>query len=810
MKMDFCVNFQFFVHMARQFGKFQLLKKIATGGMAEIHIAKQRGMEGFEKIVVIKVILPHLATNQDLVNMFLDEARIAARLTHSNIVQIYDLGRAGGTFFIAMEYVQGENLRTIAKSARKQGNPLPLEHTVKIISQACEGLHYAHNKADTNGVPLHIVHRDISPQNILVSFEGVVKLVDFGIAKAATQYAETKAGILKGKYSYMSPEQCKGKHIDHRSDIFSLGIVLWELATGVRLYKKSSELMILKEITEGKVTPPREINQKVPAELEAIILKALEKHPDNRFQDGLQMHMALEEFMKTRGLTSSTVHLSAFMRELFKEKLDGLRKIEEVQAAGDSLESFLFDDINLESEMYVPGTGVTPSQASPISTPSQPLYPKPTTGVSRISPAPSPPTSGRTRNLLLGALLVVLLGVLGTLGYLIYSRMKTPEPTPKDAGIPVAVGKGTIHVTSTPTGAKVLVDGNDKGNTPCDVKDLDLGTFYTLQVETPDHRPWTTQFKLEDSKEVRRFHARLEAKTAGAGMGWVELTTDPPGAIVTLNGKPVTGTTPLVIPKVAANRTHMLRASLEGRQDWAKTFQLQPNQHLKLEGELPEKKAPDAKQKIAVYSLRSKPRGAKFFLDGNPVSTKRLKLTPGGSYLLTARLAGYKEYSERLQPSPGEKKTIQARLEKKTTSGSRSGNAQLSVDSTPWAVVYLDGVHIGTTPVAGHEITPGSHTIRLVNNQIHSSKTVKITAKSGETIRRAVEFQKGYLQVRAKPWAHVRVHGKKIGTTPFEPKELYEGTYTVVLENPTLGRTVERQVVIKPGETAVLTADFLE
>ena len=454
MKMDFCINFRSFIYMVRQFGKFQLLKKIATGGMAEIHIAKQRGMEGFEKIVVIKMILPHLANNADFVNMFLDEARIAARLTHPNIVQIYDLGRAAGTYFIAMEYVQGENLRTIAKAARKRGGPVPLEHTVKVASQACEGLHYAHMKTDTSGNPLHIVHRDVSPQNILVSFEGMIKLVDFGIAKAVTQYAETKAGILKGKYSYMSPEQCKGRQIDNRSDVFSMGIVLWELATGVRLYKKSSELMILKEITEGKVTPPREINQQIPAELEAIILKALEKHPDNRFQDGQQMHLALEEFMKNRGLTSSTVHLSAYMRELFKGKLDGLRKIEEAQAAGDSLESMLFDDINLEDEMYVPGTGLTPSQASPVSTPSQALYPKPTTGVSRLGPAPDLPGKGKTKNILLGALLVVLLGVLGTLGYLIYSQMTKPEPRPPaDAGVPVVPGKGVIHVTSTPTGA---------------------------------------------------------------------------------------------------------------------------------------------------------------------------------------------------------------------------------------------------------------------------------------------------------------------------------------------------------------------
>jgi serine/threonine-protein kinase len=325
--------------MGQQFGKFQLLKKIATGGMAEIHLAKQRGMEGFEKLVVIKMILPHLANNQEFVQMFLDEARIAARLNHPNIVQIFDLGRAGGTYFIAMEYIQGENLRTIAKAARKAGKPLPLGHIVKIMSQACEGLYYAHTKQDTSGKPLNIVHRDISPQNILVSFDGVTKLVDFGIAKAATQVQETRSGVLKGKYAYMSPEQCLGRPVDARSDIFATGIVLWELATGTRLYRMSSELMILKEITEGRVVPPREVNQSIPAELEAIILKALEKDPKNRFQDAIQMHLALEEFMRNAQLSSSAVHLAGYLRDLFPDRLESLRKIEEAQAAGDSLES---------------------------------------------------------------------------------------------------------------------------------------------------------------------------------------------------------------------------------------------------------------------------------------------------------------------------------------------------------------------------------------------------------------------------------------------------------------------------------------
>ena len=674
--------------MATQFGKYQLLKKIAAGGMAEIHLAKQRGMEGFEKIVVIKMILPHLANNDEFVQMFLDEARLAAKLTHPNIVQIFDLGRAAGTFFIAMEYIQGENLRVISKNCRKRKVSLPQEHVVKIISQACEGLYHAHTKTDTMGTPLSVVHRDISPQNILVSFEGMTKVVDFGIAKAATQYQETRSGVLKGKYAYMSPEQCTGRPVDARSDIFALGIVLWELATGTRLFKKSSELMILKEITEGVVTPPRQVNQQIPAELEAIILKSLEKDPANRFQDALQMHLAMEEYLKNQGMISSTVHLAAFMRELFKHKLDNLRKIEQAQASGDSLESFLFDDVDSGSGSGT-GTGAqTPSQpsasgVSPVSEGARPLFPKPTTGVSRVTglgmdpnqqagtgmatqatSTTQPLPSGSKRNPLLYLVLVVLVLVLGGMGYMIWSQMQTdPDPRPDgpDAGVVIAKADlGTISISSRPTGGTVKVDGNPRCTAPCQVEDLQLGTYYNLEVSKPGHKTWTSGFKL-DSTEVRSFSALLETVDA-AGWGWVEVSTDPRGASLTLDGQRLTAKTPTTISQVKANKEHTLRASVPGRKDWVKTFNLRPNQRLKLTGKLVKGRGPPGK-KPAVYSLKSRPGGARFFLDGAPVGSS-VNLEPGRSYRLTARLSGHYEWSETVNPNSGERKRITARRRK--------------------------------------------------------------------------------------------------------------------------------------------------
>jgi eukaryotic-like serine/threonine-protein kinase len=223
-----------------RFGKYDLLALLATGGMAEIWLARVSGMAGFEKLVVIKRLLDKLAIDSDYVEMFLDEARINARLTHSNIVQVLELGQVEGKYFMAMEFVPGLSVSQVGKRATKQLGTVPQEVACGIIAQACSGLHYAHEKTMPDGSPLNIVHRDVSPQNLIVTYEGLVKVLDFGIAKADHRQSQTRTGLVKGKFSYMSPEQCLGQGLDRRSDVFALGIVLFELCTARRLFKRGS------------------------------------------------------------------------------------------------------------------------------------------------------------------------------------------------------------------------------------------------------------------------------------------------------------------------------------------------------------------------------------------------------------------------------------------------------------------------------------------------------------------------------------------------------------------------------------------
>ena len=306
----------------QHFGKYLFLDKIGSGGMAEVFLAKQRGIKGFEKVLAIKRILPNLTENPEFVTMFINEAKLAALLSHQNIVQIYELGHYENVYYIAMEYLMGKDLRTVFNQARTIGFPPSVGQVLLIFTKICSGLDYAHRKKDLNGHPLNIVHRDISPQNVLVSYEGEIKIVDFGIAKAASQTSETRAGMIKGKLAYLAPEQAWGKAVDCRSDIFAMGIVLYEMLTGQKLFTGQNEFSVLEKVREGKVDPvPSKLNPKVSPELEAILLKALAKDPKDRFQSAVDFQIALEDHMSQKGYDFSNVRLTQYLQGLFSVQM---------------------------------------------------------------------------------------------------------------------------------------------------------------------------------------------------------------------------------------------------------------------------------------------------------------------------------------------------------------------------------------------------------------------------------------------------------------------------------------------------------
>ena len=771
--------------MSERLGKYRLLKRLAAGGMAEIWLAKQHGVEGFEKLVVIKRILPNLADNDEFVQMFLDEARLAAQLSHPNIVQIFELGRSEGSYFIAMEFIHGENLRSVMKAAARAGQPMPVNYVAKVVSMACEALYYAHTKADFSGRPLGIVHRDVSPQNLLLSFEGQVKVVDFGIAKAATQVQETRTGVLKGKYAYMSPEQCRGQKLDARSDIFALGIVLWELATGTRLYKHKSELMILKAITEEPTPAPTEVRRAIPAELEAIILKALAKRREDRFQTCHEMHMALEGFLHGQGQPLSPVHLAQYVSGLFPDKLAGWQRIVAAQDEGDGLESELFDDLG---DLF---DGGTPS--SRVSTPSQvsrrtggagarPLVAvtgdtgtqatvsaRPGTGAdlagARTGVRPAGP--GHTRSRWPVAVLSVLLVAVG--GGWLYQSVLAPrlnrappvDTRTADAGPPgKAGGVASLLIDTEPPDARVVVDGVARASTtPARIPDLAVGAHHRIRVEAAGYRPWQTEIVLDHAGDERHLSAHLEKARPNLPAPHLSVSTEPEGATVFVDGIKLPQPTPLDLDVDVGHAGSLVRIEKDGYQTEAHTVDLEPGTRPSL-----------------LVSLR-------------PTKASPAEHPP-------AHVA----HHDRRRPPH----------HRHHPAGPSAASGTLAVNARPWCNIRIDGKLVGQTPLVGYSLPAGHHQLVCHNPDFGVSKTRSIDIEPHANDRETIVFGFGKLVVNVKPWVRVTVNGKVLGTTPMAPPSLPEGSYRVVLDNKNFSFHKTYQVRIVAGKAHTISGNLLK
>jgi serine/threonine-protein kinase len=309
------------------FGRLEVVRRIARGGMAEIFLARTRGAAGFEKNVVVKRVLPTFSQSPEWVSMFLDEARLTAALSHPNIAHVYDLAHDGQSYYFVMEYLEGEDLRAVVKHCHATRQSLPLWAVLSIVSAAAAGLHAAHTARSPRGTELAIVHRDVSPSNIFVSFDGTVKVLDFGVAKAIGRMTETRAGIRKGKVSYMSPEQILGREIDSRSDVFALGIVLYELTVRRRLFIGDNEVAIARRVVDCNAPDPRDVVENYPDELAEIVLRALSRDSRRRFQSAQQLQLALEGFATRQQLCLSSARLANFMERTYRDKRTFLRLV---------------------------------------------------------------------------------------------------------------------------------------------------------------------------------------------------------------------------------------------------------------------------------------------------------------------------------------------------------------------------------------------------------------------------------------------------------------------------------------------------
>jgi eukaryotic-like serine/threonine-protein kinase len=315
--------------------RHRVLARLAVGGMAEIFLVRSATVTGVERYCVLKRILPVHAGDASFVRMFVDEARLATQLQHPNIASVYDVGILDNLYFYTMEYVHGETVRSLVERAQSQQRPLPLACVLTIIAGAAAGLQHAHARSANDGRPLGIVHRDVSPSNLMVSYEGNVKVIDFGVAKASDRAAETRSGTVKGKIYYLSPEQCSGERVDRRSDLFSLGIVMWEMLTGARLYRRATDLASMAAIVAEAPPPPSSLRPDVPGAVDAVALRLLAKSPADRFQTAAEVVEAIERASIRGGTILSTAAVGRLVHDLFGPRAEPWHALERERLTGD-------------------------------------------------------------------------------------------------------------------------------------------------------------------------------------------------------------------------------------------------------------------------------------------------------------------------------------------------------------------------------------------------------------------------------------------------------------------------------------------
>jgi serine/threonine-protein kinase len=300
--------------------RYRVVEKLESGGMAEVFRAESEGLQGFRKQVAIKRVLPHLSEKKKFIQMFLDEARLSAQLSHSNCVQVFDIGVGDNAYFIVMEYVDGANLKSVAEALKKRGQEFPVAAAAFIAAEICKGLSYAHEFMDVNGTRLDIVHRDMSPPNVLITKFGEVKIVDFGLAKASSQLEKSEPGIIKGKFSYLSPEAALGQEVDARTDIFAVGIILWELLSGQRLFLGETDFQTVKKVQQAVVPPISSLNKKVPPELERIVNRALAREPSQRYQTARELGQDLNKFLFRYGQPVSNFDIATLVQGTVRDR----------------------------------------------------------------------------------------------------------------------------------------------------------------------------------------------------------------------------------------------------------------------------------------------------------------------------------------------------------------------------------------------------------------------------------------------------------------------------------------------------------
>lgn len=655
------------------FGQYVLGKRLARGGMAEVFLARQRGVEGFDRRVAVKRILPHLADSREFIKMFLDEARYAARLTHPNIVHIYELGQFEESYFIAMEFVDGVHTGQLIKHAASE--PIPPVLVARIGADAAGALAYAHRQEDVDGRPLGLVHRDVSPQNIMISFDGVVKLVDFGIAKAVSKAEETQPGIVKGKYAYMSPEQTTRKTLDGRSDVFSLGVVLWELLAGRNIVDRGDIVEAMKVMRDARFPRVEQVAPHVPAPLASAVGWALERDRNDR-PTAAQLQAALEEIIKDSPVLATPLQLGEWIRPRFpRTNTTGMVPSLDEAALG----------VGSGRPGRRTNTPPAPAPARPQGTQVAHFTGEgpAATRVTPISDAPAPLSS-------------------------VTQPTAQPRATPPPIPRPPTQDELTVALPSLEVG-----DGTTR------VVEARLPTMERMR-----RSPWLI---AGVGALVVAVLVAIAIATGALSDDRTQLSSPPPDATSIARSLPVDAASPLVTPDSDGGDSSSATDAVSPA----------PEADARTPSPEPDARAPIPPPATATLEILARPDGARASVDGaRPRPTPLLlRDLPPGKVTIVVTKDKYTTATRTVDLVAGEHRTLEIVLEKK--SGGGSGGARvgyLTARTQPYSVVYLGSRKLGETPFAGVELPVGRHVLTF-KNPGKRPVTRTVTVKAGETIK---------------------------------------------------------------------------
>ncbi|MBK8013758.1 MAG: protein kinase [Deltaproteobacteria bacterium] len=742
-------------NLPADFGKYRLTRRIATGGMAEIFLAHP--IAAPSELLVIKRILPHLAKEAgDFLSMFLDEARIASQLNHENVVRIEDVGQIDGAYYIAMEYVHGEDIRRIFNRAFKLQRSLPLSHSIRVVADAGIGLGYAHKLKDLTGRPVGLVHRDVSPQNIIVGYDGQVKIVDFGIAKAAGKVTQTRAGVLKGKYSYMSPEQAVGDGIDHRTDIFALGIILYETTTGTRLFKRHNELATLQAIIKCEFAPPSDVLPGYPPGLERALMKALAKDPADRYAHAEDFSAALNEFTRSTGLYVERSKIAEFLAELFNDRLAA-----ESGTGGPVLPK----EQELREELAQPGGAKPDPTASPLAA-----------RVSADEVSGLADTTPSHRSLRVDS-----------------------DPHSLDGSKP-EVGS---HDSSPPRRASTRPIRPGSGPRP----DHEPG------VEKHDGRAQAEPGRASRGTDI---DAGRERSTSGAS-GPAEDAVDDPDARPTEYAHPSFRPShpegrslgPRKLGDATARALSATGQEPGGSEGSISVSGVSERLHTIEPANLPNKD--ERRRHARRFEVTERDVET---VDGSGRQATGRVVFWGGLLLvglaLLAVLAGFVVASfGRPSPDRGRLEGTSRVEDVEAPSGddgtpSVSGTAVIQVMTEPGAEVFFGGTALGLASEDGRfgpvEVPSGDVELRVANSAIGFERRRMVTVRGGGNYSFEIPGRVGWVRLEVSPSTAVMVDGKRFGLTPLPPLKLFEGVHEIRLENAQMGRWRVLSVLVSAGQ----------